>query len=516
MEPDVLLTNGRIYTGTGFDRTASSVSVLSGRIAEIGEVSRGPKTEIIDLGGRTVIPAFIDSHTHFCSYGLSLSSINLDGVAPIEEALERIRRFVEGKKPGEWIRGLGWDQNLWGRWPNRQELDRVAPLNPVVLTRKDVHLLWVNTLAIDAVGWNASTPNPEGGQIDRDRTTGELTGVIRERAMEMFRDRIPPPSREEWIESIRVATSNFHRFGITSAHTMEGPDEFKTLAYLNQTEGLGIRFHTLIARNSLDEFVSNGIRTGFGDEFLRVGPLKIFLDGTLGSQTAEMLRPFEGTDNFGITYTNDDELESLVDRATSSGVSVAMHAIGDKAVRRAIDHFERLPASHLRHRIEHVQLIDPADLERVGKLDLIASVQPIHLSSDVRIAHEHWGDRSRWAYAFKSLRKHGMKLAFGSDCPVESPAVIPSIKVARNRQSLDGEDFFTEEALPIREVLQAFTIGGAYASGEEAIKGSIDIGKLADMIVLSEDPLDTSNVGNIEVLRTLFAGKTVYSEESGQ
>ncbi len=516
MEPDVLLTNGRIYTGTAFDRTVSSVSVLSGRIAEIGDVSRGPKTEVIDLGGKTVMPAFIDSHTHFCNYGLSLSSINLDGVSPIEEALEQIREFVARKKPGEWIRGIGWNQNLWGRWPNRQELDRVAPHNPVVLTRKDFHLLWVNTRAIDAVGWNASTPDPEGGQIDRDPKTGELTGVIREKAMEIFRALIPQPSREDWIESIRIATRDFHRFGITSVHTMEGPDEFKTLGYLNQTEGLGLRFHALIARANLDEFVANGMRTGFGDEFLKVGPLKIFLDGSLGSQTAEMIRPFERTDNFGITYTNDDELESLVDRATSSGVAVAMHAIGDKAVRRAIDQFERLPASHLRHRIEHVQLIDPADLERLQKLDLIASVQPIHLSSDVRIAHEHWGDRSRWAYAFKSLRQHGMKLAFGSDCPVESPAVIPSIEAARNRQSFDGEDFFPEEALPVREVLQAFTIGGAYASGEEALKGSIDVGKLADMVVLSEDPLDTGNVGNIEVLRTLFAGKTVYFGESGQ
>lgn len=510
MQPDLILTNGRIYTGTGFNETASSVSVVGGRIAEIDEVSRGPNTKIVDLDGRTVIPGFIDSHTHFCSYGLGGTMVDLDNVAPVEEALERIRTFVGTKPAGEWIRGFGWNQNIWSRWPNKRDLDRVAPDNPVALMRKDVHLLWVNSRALEAMGWGPSTPDPEGGQIDRDPETGELTGILREKAMELFRAGIPAPGRDEWGQAIHTATRDFHRFGITSAHTMEGLDEFKALTYLRQTEGLKLRFNTLVARSNLDEFADNGIRTGFGDEFLRVGSLKIFLDGTLGSQTAEMLQPFERSDNFGITYTSDRELASLVDRATGAGISVAMHAIGDKAVRRAIDHFERVRASGLRNRIEHVQLVDPNDLERLAKLNLVASVQPIHLSSDVEIAHEYWGERSRWAYAFKSLRDHGMRLAFGSDCPVESPAVLPSIDVARNRCSLDGQDFHTEEALSLGDILRAFTIGGAYASGEESIKGSIDVGKLADMVVLSEDPFETESIRNVEVLRTILGGETVY------
>lgn len=511
MEPDVVLTNGRIYTGSSFDRTVSSVSVLGSRIAEVGEVSRGPKTKVIDLGGRTVVPGFIDSHTHFCYYGLSLSGINLSGVAPIEEAIEQVRQFVSKKPAGEWIRGIGWNQNIWDRWPTRRDLDEVAPDNPVVLTRKDVHLFWVNTIALQAVGWGPHTPDPPGGQIDRDPITGELTGIIREKAMEEFRNLIPPQSRQNWIDSIRAATPDFHRFGITSVHTMEGLDEFKALSYLNQTEGLGLRFHTLIAKANLNEFINKGIRTGFGDDFLRIGPLKIFLDGTLGSQTAEMLQPFERSGGCGITYTTNEEVTSLVNQATASGISVAMHAIGDKAVRRAIDHFERVQNSGLRHRIEHVQLIHPDDLDRLRALNLIASVQPIHLSSDVEIALEYWGNRSRYAYAFRSLREAGMKLAFGSDCPVESPAVLPSIEVARNRRSLNSQNFFTEEALPLREVLQAFTIGGAYASGEETNKGTINVGKLADMVVLSEDPFDTDNIHNIGVLMTVLGGKAVYS-----
>ena len=510
MQPDLVLTNGRIYTGTGFDKTASSVSVLAGRIAEIDDVGHGPDTEVIDLGGRTLIPGFIDSHTHFCNYGLGGTMVDLDGVAPIDRALERIRGFVQTKRSGEWVRGFGWNQNVWSRWPNKRDLDRIVPDNPVALMRKDVHLLWVNSRALETIGWGPSTPDPEGGRIDRDPETGELTGILREKAMELFRECIPVPARDEWIEAIHAATDKFHRFGITSAHTMEGLDEFRALSYLNQTEGLKLRFNTLVARNNLEEFADNGIRTGFGDEFLRIGSLKIFLDGTLGSQTAEMLQPFEHSDNFGITYTSDPELAELVDRATGAGISVAMHAIGDKAVRRAIDHFERVARSGLRNRIEHVQLVHPEDLERLERLNLIASVQPIHLSSDVEIAHEHWGGRSRWAYAFKSLRDHGMRLAFGSDCPVESPAVLPSIEVAHKRCSMAGQDFYTEEALSLGDIFRAFTIGGAYASGEESIKGSIDVGKLADMVVLSEDPFATENIRNVEVLRTMLGGETVY------
>lgn len=511
MEPDLVLTNGKIYVGPNFERTVSSISLIGNRISEIGDVSRGGKTKVIDLRGRTVLPGFIDSHTHFCYYGLSLSEINLSKVKPIEKAIEQVRRFVSTKPRNEWIRGVGWDQNLWGRWPTRQDLDKLTPNNPVVLTRKDVHVLWVNTKALDAVGWNAHTPDPSGGQIDRDPFTGQLTGIIRETAAEEFRKLIPSPSHQDWLDSINAATTNFQRFGITSVHTMEGLAEFKALSYLNQNKQLALRFHTLIAKGSLDEFADNGIRTGFGNEFLRIGPLKVFLDGTLGSQTAEMLKPFQHTESCGIAYTKDKELASLIDEATKSGISVAMHAIGDKAVRRAINQFERSETPGLRHRIEHVQLINPEDLIRLNPLKLVASVQPMHMRSDAEIAQTYWGERSRYAYAFKSLKNAGMKLAFGSDCPVESPAVIPAIDAAISRRTLDGQSFFPEEALSLRDVLQAFTIGGAYASGEEHTKGSIDLGKLGDMVVLSEDPFETANINNIEVLMTLLGGKTVYS-----
>lgn len=513
MHPDLILINGRIYVGTSFERTASSVSVIEGRITEFNNLNYGPKTQVIDLGGRSVIPGFIDSHTHFCRYGRSLSELNLEGCKSIEESLEAVRKSVAMKQPGEWVRGMGWDQNLWARWPTRQDLDIAAPDNPVVLTRKDLHIVWVNSRALEFVGWGDNTPSPEGGQIDRNTTTGKLTGLIREKAVEEFLKLLPKETRREWINSIRTATPHFHKFGITSVHTMEGLDEFKTLSYLNETEGLNLRFYTLVAKSSLDDFSDNNLKTGSGDEFLRVGQLKIFLDGTLGSQTAEMLQPFERSDNLGMTYTSDFELTNLISRASSSGLSVAMHAIGDKAVRRAIDHLEKIKNKGFRNRIEHVQLINPVDLQRLQRLNLIASVQPIHLNADVDVAQEHWGKRSRYAYAFKSLKDNGMKLAFGSDCPVESPAVLPAIEVARNRCSIGGHKFHTEESLPMRDVLQAYTIGGAYASGEESIKGSLDIGKLADMVVLSEDPFDTENINNLEVMVTLFGGKTVYSKE---
>ncbi len=458
-----------------------------------------------------MLPGFIDSHTHFCKYGLNLSRINLDGVTSVDKAVEFVRKSAAQMNPGEWITGYNWDQHVLGRWPTRQDLDRVTPDNPVVLTRRDVHVVWANSKALALVGITSSTADPAGGQIDRDPATAEPTGIVRETAIGLLLDAVPKPSREDWIAAIERARTQFHRFGVTSVHTMEGLDEFRTLTHLRQRGELGLRFHTLIAKPDIDHFIYGGLRTGFGDEWLRIGPVKIFLDGTLGSQTAEMIEPFEGTNTRGIIFITDDEVGPLVKKSVEAGISVAMHAIGDGAVRRAIHHFEQAPASQLRHRIEHVQLVHPDDLPRLRRLNLIGSVQPMFVISDFDVAYKYWGSRTRYAYAFKSIRDHGMNLAFGSDCPVEIPSVINALDAACNRRSADGRVFHEEEKVTVRDAIQAFTIGGAYASGEEQLKGSIEPGKLADFTVLSEDPFETSNIKDVEVLMTVLGGKTVYS-----
>lgn len=510
MTPDLILNNGTIYTGD-LTQTAPSLSVAFGRIIALAELPAGPKTEVIDLKGQAVLPGFNDAHTHFCNYGLNLVRVNLEGLTSIEAAARTVGEYAARKKPGEWVRGFGWNQNLWDRWPVRQDLDRVSPHNPVALVRKDYHLLWVNSAALDRVGWTAATPDPPGGKIDRDAATGELTGVLREKAMSHFLARAPKPSAEECTEAIDRATGRFHRFGITSLHTMDidHTGEFQILQHLNQQRRLRLRFHSMIHRRDLENSVSIGLRTGFGNEFLSVGPVKLFLDGTLGSQTAEMLEPFENSDNRGIVLTEDDEAAEVLARASDSGISVAMHAIGDKAVWRAISHYRNAAPSGLRHRIEHVQLIHPEDLPKLRDLNLIGSVQPIHLVSDMEIVHQHWGQRGRFAYAFNSLRENGMHLAFGSDCPVESPDVLAGLHAAVYREK-DGRVLYAEERLPLRDAILAYTLGGAYASGEEHLKGTIDVGKLADLVVLSEDPFTAPNLKHVAVTRTILGGKTMF------
>jgi len=514
MQPAVILTNGKIHAGADLDEIVDSVSIIGGRIVEVGalsQASRSAQTEVVDLRGHTVLPGFIDSHTHFCKYGLNLSRINLDGVTSVDKAVASVHETVALTAPGDWISGYNWDQHTLGRWPTRQDLDRVAPDNPVVLTRRDVHVVWANSKALEMVGINGSTQDPPGGQIDRNPEDGTPTGIVRETAIGLLLNAVPKPTREDWIAAIERARARFQSFGVTSVHTMEGLDEFATLAYLRQRGELGLRFHTLIAKPDLDRFIEGGLRTGFGDEWIRIGPVKVFLDGTLGSQTAEMIEPFEGTSTRGIVFSADDEVGPLVKKSVKAGISVAMHAIGDGAVRRAIGHFEQAPASQLRHRIEHVQLVHPDDLPRLRKLNLIGSVQPMFVISDFDVAYKYWGPRTRYAYAFKTIRDSGMKLAFGSDCPVEIPSVINAIDAACNRCAPDGRIFHKEERVSVREAIQAFTIGGAYASGEEHLKGSIEPGKLADFTVLSEDPFKTSHIKGLEVVMTILGGKTVYS-----
>jgi predicted amidohydrolase YtcJ len=512
LQPDLLLTNGNIYLGSGLSETARSVAVRDGRILAIGDVQTSQKTEVIDLRGHTVLPGFIDSHTHFCKYGLNLSRINLEGVSSVERAAQMVGQAALKATPGAWILGYNWDQHRLGRWPSRQDLDPVTPHNPVALTRRDVHALWVNSEALRIAGITVATPDPSGGRIERDAVTGEPNGILRETALPMVLGAIPKPGRDGLIEAVARASEKFHSFGVTSVHTMEGLDEFRTLAYLRQRGELGLRFHTLIAKADLDHFIQVGLRTGFGDEWIRIGAVKMFLDGTLGSQTAEMIEPFEGSPNRGIVYSSDDEVGPLVKKSVEAGISVAMHAIGDGAVRRAIGHFERAPISDLRHRIEHVQLVHPDDLERLRNLHLIGSVQPMFVISDFDVAYKYWGGRTRYGYAFRSLRDHGMNLAFGSDCPVEIPNVIDAIDAACNRRSADGRTFYEQEKLAVRDAIQAFTIGGAFASGEENLKGSIEPGKLADFTVLSDDPFRTSNIRGMDVVLTVVGGKTVYSK----
>ncbi|MBI3287114.1 MAG: amidohydrolase, partial [Chloroflexi bacterium] len=485
--------------------------------------------EIIDLGGRAVIPGMIDSHIHFLDYALSLGQVDLSGAMTLEAALERVAAQAVQLSPGEWIRGGGWDQNLWGGWPHRRELDRVAPDNPVALDRKDGHVLWANSAALRLAGIDGATPDPPGGEILRDHES-QPSGILKERARELLYPHLPlldAPSRQA---ALRRAIPLAHRLGLTGIHTLAGVDSEDDPAplfdygALLEEDALDLRVWVVLPARAWPEITALGLRSGLGDPRLRFGGIKIFADGTLGSQTADMLEPFEEQPrNRGIQVTPQDQLESLVREASRAGVACAVHCIGDRAVRRALGAFEKARrlepnSARIRHRLEHAQIVHPQDMPRWASLGVIASMQPIHAVSDMSIADRYWGARSQHAYAWRSLLAAGARLAFGSDAPVENVNPLLGIHAAVTRQRVDGYPeggWHPQERLGVSEAVYGYTLGAAYASGEEGLKGSLAPGKLADLAVLSADifRISAAEIATTRVVMTVFDGRSVYRGE---
>lgn len=521
----LLLLKGKIYT---MDRTlprAQAVAIEGNRILAVGfneEVraqTRGGGWEVLDLEGKAVVPGFIDCHVHFLEFALGLKRLDFKGVDSLEGVHGLVRERARKSGPGEWITGFGWDHHLWqGGFPRKEDLDRVAPENPVALTRKDGHLMWVNSLALERARIDEGTPDPPGGEIERDAQGP--TGILKERALELVEEILPPSSPQTRQGVLREAISKAQQFGLTGIHDCEGSQalaDFQTL--LAQGE-LGVRVYMMIPQEGLEKAIDLGLKTGFGNDYLRLGHLKLFADGSLGSQTAHMLEPFYGQpDNCGIPVLSWDELQDIVGRADEAEIACAVHAIGDAANRKALDIFAQMRArgvrGGLRHRIEHAQLLHPDDIPRFKQLGIIASMQPIHATSDMVMADRYWGERARYSYAWRSLLDSGARLAFGSDCPVESLEPLMGIYAAVTRQRASGEPeggWYPQERLTVAEAVHAYTLGAAYASGEGRAKGSIAPGKLADLVVLSCDTFEIRPEGTLEakVLYTIFDGHVIY------
>jgi len=551
--------NGRVYTLDPAQPRAEAMAVRDGRILAVGSnheirpLAESPK-QVMDLEGRTVLPGFTDSHIHFLSTALNLDRVNLDGLDSKAKAVAAVAERVSQTPQGAWVLGYGWNHNLWdGRFPSKTDLDAVAPDHPVVLTRKDYHVLWLNSRALAAVGLSRETPDPPGGEIERDPASGEPTGIIKEEACRLVYRALPIPTAEERRKALRRAFSLAHQSGLTGIH--EIIEErlfsygFRDYVELAEEGELGLRVYLLLPRERLAEAMELGLQTGFGNEWVRIGPVKLFMDGTLGSRTADMLEPFDdapargsrggppwGTgerasaseeqpDNRGLSILPAEEIRELVARASEAGLACAVHAIGDAANRKVLDAIASYQATvkpgrrtHLRHRIEHAQLIHPADLPRFGQLGVIASVQPIHAPSDMLVAERYWGRRCATAYAYRSLLEAGARLAFGSDAPVESWDVLAGIHAAVTRQRPDGTPpggWYPEQRLSVAQAVHGFTQGPAYASGEEALKGSITPGKLADLVILSHDlfTLPPEEILATRVVGTVVGGKVCYWQE---
>ena len=523
MPADLLIQDARIHTlAPGEAAPAEALAIQDGRVLGVGRAADleplvGPGTRRLSLGGRTVVPGLNDAHLHLVAFALSLRRVNLVGVPTLAAGLEKVRAAVERAAPDDWILGNGWDKNLWGGLPTRTDLDRVAPRNPVCLSSRDLHVEWANTRALELAGVGRETPSPAGGEIVRD-ADGEPTGILRENAGDLVTGAVPRPTSEQveaaLLEALPVAAS----LGLTSVQTFEAETTLSALQRLRERGGLSLRVCCHLWKDGLQHARALGLRTGFGDEWLRLGHLKLFLDGALGSQTAHMLEPYAGTTSLGIETLGRQELVDLIREAAEGGIAVATHAIGDAANRKALDAFaETLPAwrpAGLRPRIEHVQLLHPADARRLGELGIVASMQPIHATSDWPVAERYWGERASLAYAWRTVRDSGAVLAFGSDCPVEPLDPWLGLHAAVTRERADGQPrggWHPEQRLDARAALAAYTVGAAYASGEERLKGSLAPGRLADLVVLARDPLESpEGFLGMGVEATVVGGEVVY------
>lgn len=529
MHANLILTNANIHTLDPHMPRAEALAVAGNRILATGSNSamrnlRAPDSTEIDLGGRLVLPGFIDAHIHFLSYGLSLREIDLNGAMTLADALDRVATRAAETPPDHWLTGRGWDQLYWddGSFPTKGDLDRVAADHPIWLRRKCGHAGWANSRALALAGITAETPNPPGGEIGRDPSTGEPTGILFERAMELVARLQQQPTPAEADDAVRTAMHHLHRMGIVGVHNMEGADALNAFQRLRENSELRLRLVQQIPEPDLDAAIQLGIRSGLGDDWIRLGALKIFADGALGARTALMVEPFEGEpDNYGIAVSTAEHLMHQVDKAARAGIAVHIHAIGDMANRNVLDAIETTRKAkiglHLRHRIEHAQVLHPDDLHRFAELNVIPSMQPIHCTQDMIAADKNWGRRARLSYAWSSLLSSGAKLAFGSDAPVETPDVLQGLYAAVTRRRADGhpgpEGWYPEECLTVQEAVYAYTLGAAYAGGEEQHKGSLTPGKLADLVVLSEDIFRAESAALLEtaVEATMVDGEFVLN-----
>jgi predicted amidohydrolase YtcJ len=528
MRADLVLTNGTIYTMDKRTPRAQALAIAGDRVLAVGDNAemRGllaPGGRVVDLAGRLVTPGLIDAHLHFLSYGLSLQRIDLMETPSLDAALEKTAQSAAVTPAGQWLLGRGWDQSVWEgqRFPTRSDLDRASSEHPILLRRKCGHAACANTLALQLAGIDAATPDPDGGEIERDPTSGEPTGILKETAIDLVDRVIGKPTDEQAVDAVRSAMHTVHAMGITGVHNMEDAQALRAFQMLREQGALKLRVLQQIPEVDLDAAIRLGLRSGFGDDWIRIGALKIFSDGSLGARTALMIEPYEGEpDNFGIAVTSAEQLKAQVGKAARAGIAVHIHAIGDRANSNVLDAIEATRRAgiglHLRHRIEHAQVLHPHDLPRFAQLGVIASMQPIHCTQDMLLADANWGDRVRLSYAWSSLLSSGALLAFGSDAPVETPNVLQGIYAAVTRRRANGfpgaDGWVPEECVSVQEAVYAYTMGAAISAGEERTKGSITPSKLADLTVLSQDifAAGADAILGTTVVATIVGGQIVY------
>ncbi len=507
----MILENGVIRTMDGSLPTARALAIAGDRV--VGGVGTHETAlaspERVDLGGCTVLPGFTDSHVHFAQWSLARHQVRLEGTRSLEEALARVAGAAADVPPGRWLRGLGWRSGEWNPpvEPTRQALDRVTGDVPVALMAKDGHSLWLNSAGLARANGDLRVP---GGVVELDEA-GEPTGVLREESAWHVREAYVVTPDEEWVDAMREGVKVANARGVTAVHDKDGwMGILRWWQVLRREDALTLRVWQSLPHERLPEIESLGIRSGLGDDLLRVGYIKVFMDGTLGSRTARLL------DGSGVEITSREDFEEIVRRAARAGFPVAVHAIGDRANRDALDAFEATRDDWrprgLRPRIEHAQLLAPDDVGRFARLGVAASVQFSHGPSDRDLAEATWAGMTDRAYAFRSLLDAGTLLANGSDAPVEELDPLMGLLAGVHRSLDEREPWHPEQAVPVEAALAASTVNPAWLAGDERRRGRLLPGYLADLVVLDRDPVETppTELGQIRVRATMLGGRWIF------
>ena len=522
MHAHLLLINGHIITLARPARV-EALAVVGERVVAVGSTDemislQGPRTRVVDLGGRFAVPGLTDSHVHIAALAEHLRELDLSNATTLAGALRRVGARARRIPRGRWITGGRFDKNLWGEaFPTRHDLDRVAPDHPVVLSTKDGHTRWLNSLALKRCGITASTKSPAGGEIQRDNH-GRPTGILFENALGLVYRAPAFCRREQAPLDLEKAMRHLVRQGVTSVHAMEGPDTLGRLQEIRKQGRLPLRVAAYLPPGAIPSLAAAGLRSGFGDEWLRLVGIKLFVDGTLGSQTAWLWEPYDNLrpSSRGIATISVRELRRQVREVATAALPCAVHAIGDRAVSEVLDVFsavgDRRPP--LPHRIEHIELVRPEDIGRFAAQSVAASMQPIHIPGDIAPAERYWGKRARYAYPIGSLLRSGALVAFGSDAPVETADPLAGMRAAVLRQSWDGKPaegwYRQQHGISALEALRCYTTGPAAITGEARLKGRLAPGYLADMVVLSDDITRLRGLRQARVTMVVIGGKVAF------
>jgi predicted amidohydrolase YtcJ len=533
---DTVIIHAKIYTVNSNQPRAEALAIKDGKIAFVGSDKdiakyRGPSTKTIDANGKLVLPGFTDCHIHFMDGSLGLTQVNLNGAASVVEIQKRVKAYADAHTNEPWITGMGWQYQLFGaaELPDKRILDEVVPNRPIYLVAYDGHSSWANSKALALAGITRATPDPVNGKIVRD-DKGEATGALKESAGDLVAKMMPKPTREERLGALRLGIHEANKAGLVRVHSAGQDFEYLDLYdELRRNGQLSLRFYIAyfldppeLTQDALDKIEQ--ARATFHDDWISGGAVKTMLDGVVEAHTAAMLEPYsDDPSQTGRLFWDPAKYRQAVTEIDHRGLQVFTHAIGDKAVRLALDTYEEAAKTNqtedARPRIEHIETITAQDIPRFGKLGIIASMQPLHSYPDddtlLVWARNTGADRAKRAWVFHSIESQGGRLAFGSDWPVVTLNPWQGIQTALTRQTSEGTPaggFLPEQRISLEDAIKAYTLGAAFAGRREKTEGSLELGKLADLIVVSQDlfKIEPSEIGKTEVILTIVGGKTAY------